>query len=80
MTPDQRQKMADFYDEVNEAITGTGRHAGHDMTQTGVLAYCECGLRIGQAQVDDLMRIRRRARRPEPDWARHRTVPRPDDS
>lgn len=61
MTPEQKQAVVAFFEEAREAITGTGRHAGHTMRQAGPCVYCSCGLRIGQARLADLTRQRAKA-------------------
>jgi hypothetical protein len=54
-TPEQRDSaVVDFFAQLEEAVRGEGRHAGHELEQVGRCVYCSCGFRIGQAKLSEL--------------------------
>lgn len=77
MTPEQKQAVADYFAEADEAIRGVDRHAGHGLEQVGRCIYCSCGLRVGQGSLKPLLEVRRLAARPADYWERHAHGPRP---
>ena len=77
MTPEQAKAVTDYFTEAQEAIEGTGRHAGHGLEQVGRCIYCTCGLRVGQGSLKAMRKVRELAARPADYWERHTHGPRP---
>ncbi len=53
-TPEQEKAVEDFFVQIEEAVRGEARHAGHELEQVGRCVYCSCGFRIGQAKLSEL--------------------------